>query len=89
MAATARSSSAGCGTGRPTCQTRVSNSSTAFNASQEVYAELSAENAAFKKMYEAMLAYRDDWYLYQQTAEYTFDTFMMIQQRSGGLATEG
>ncbi|OJH45267.1 TRAP transporter substrate-binding protein [Paracoccus sp. SM22M-07] len=61
----------------------------AFNASQEVYAELSAENAAFKKMYEAMLAYRDDWYLYQQTAEYTFDTFMMIQQRNGGLATEG
>ena len=61
----------------------------AFNASQEVYAELSAENPAFKKMYESMLAYRDDWYLYQQTAEYTFDTFMMIQQRNGSLATEG
>ncbi|WP_378948296.1 TRAP transporter substrate-binding protein [Paracoccus sp. R86501] len=61
----------------------------AFNASQEVYAELSAENPAFKKMYESMLAYRDDWYLYQQTAEYTFDTFMMIQQRNGGLANEG
>lgn len=61
----------------------------AYAASQEVYAELSEENAAFKKMYEAMQAYRDDWYLYQQTAEYTFDTFMMIKQRNGDLAPQG
>jgi TRAP-type mannitol/chloroaromatic compound transport system substrate-binding protein len=57
----------------------------AFNAAQEVYAELSTENEDFKTQYEAMLAFRDDWFLYQQTAEYTFDTFMMIQQRNGGL----
>lgn len=57
----------------------------AFEASNEVYAELSAENADFKKMYEAMLTYRNDWFLYAQTAEYTFDTFMMIQQRAGAL----
>lgn len=57
----------------------------AFAAANEVYAELSAENPAFKKMYEAQLQYRNDWYLYAQTAEYTFDTFMMIQQRNGGL----
>ena len=36
-----------------------------------------------------MLQFRDDWYLYQQTAEYTFDTFMMIQQRNGTLAVGG
>lgn len=61
----------------------------AYQASNEVYAELSAQNESFKTQYEAMLAFRDDWYLYQQTAEYTFDTFMMIQQRNGALAQEG
>ncbi len=61
----------------------------AFNAAQEVYAEISAENESFKTQYEAMLGYRDEWYLYQQTTEYTFDTFMMIQQRNGALASEG
>ena len=60
-----------------------------FAAANEVYAEVSAENEAFKTQYEAMLQFRDDWYLYQQTAEYTFDTFMMIQQRNGTLAVGG
>lgn len=58
----------------------------AFEAANEVYAELSAENEWFKTQYEAMLQFRDDWYLYAQTSEYTFDTFMMIQQRNGKLA---
>ncbi len=61
----------------------------AFAASNEVYAELSSENASFKKQYDAMQQFRDDWYLYAQTAEYTFDTFMMIQQRNGKLAPGG
>ena len=61
----------------------------AFQAANEVYAEVSAENEDFKTQYEAMLQFRDDWYLYQQTAEYTFDTFMMIQQRNGKLAVGG
>jgi TRAP-type mannitol/chloroaromatic compound transport system substrate-binding protein len=61
----------------------------AFAAANEVYAEISAENESFKKQYEAMLQYRDDWYLYAQTAEYTYDTFMMIQQRNGKLAVAG
>jgi hypothetical protein len=30
-----------------------------------------------------MMAYRKDAYLYWQVPEYTFDTFMMIQQRAG------
>lgn len=59
-----------------------------FAAANEVYDEISAENEAFKTQYEAMLQFRDDWYLYQQTAEYTFDTFMMIQQRNGALASK-
>ena len=57
----------------------------AFAAANEVYAELSAENEHFKRQYEAQLQFRDDWYLYSQTADYTYDTFMMIQQRNGKL----
>ena len=33
-----------------------------------------------------MQAFRNDWYLYMQTAEYQFDTFMMIMQKNGKLA---
>lgn len=61
----------------------------AFDAAHEVYAELSTQNESFKKQYEAQLQFRDDWYLYAQTAEYTFDTFMMIQQRNGKLTPGG
>ena len=61
----------------------------AFDASNEVYSELSAENEWFKKQYEAMLPFRDEWYLYAQTAEYNFDTFMMVQQRQGKLKPGG
>ncbi|MCV2878248.1 TRAP transporter substrate-binding protein [Sedimentimonas flavescens] len=56
-----------------------------YNASQEVYAEITASNAAFKKIYESQLAYKRDAYVWAQLSEYNFDTFMMIQQRSGTL----
>ena len=56
-----------------------------FEASREVYDELSAENAEFKRMWEAQKPFLADWFLYSQTAEYTFDTMMMIQQRNGKL----
>jgi TRAP-type mannitol/chloroaromatic compound transport system substrate-binding protein len=52
-----------------------------FNAAKETYAEISAKNANFKKLYEAMAAQRNDAYLWQQVSENTFDTFMMNQQR--------
>ena len=54
-----------------------------FKASNEVFAELCANNADFKKAYEAMLAVRGEDYLWFQLAEHTYDTFMMIQQRKG------
>ncbi len=56
-----------------------------FKASNEVYDEISAKNADFKKVYEAMKAQRGDNYLWFQLAEYTSDTFMMIQQRKNAL----
>lgn len=52
-----------------------------FKAANEVYTEISEKNPAFKKVYEAMKGVRSDNYLWFQLAEYTFDTFMMIQQR--------
>jgi TRAP-type mannitol/chloroaromatic compound transport system substrate-binding protein len=53
----------------------------AFNAAKEVYAETSAANPAFKKVLDAMLAFRADQYLWFQVSEHTYDTFMMGQQR--------
>jgi TRAP-type mannitol/chloroaromatic compound transport system substrate-binding protein len=54
-----------------------------FNASNEVFAEIAAKNADFKKVYEAMKAVRGPDYLWFQLAEATYDTYMMIQQRKG------
>ena len=57
----------------------------AYNAAQNVYAEISASNPVFKKIYDDQVAFKREGYLWMQLAEYTFDTFMMIQQRSGKL----
>jgi TRAP-type mannitol/chloroaromatic compound transport system substrate-binding protein len=56
-----------------------------FNAAKTTYAQLSAENAAFKKLHDAMMAFRADEYLWFQVSEYTFDTFMMSLQRKKAL----
>ncbi|MBN8979098.1 MAG: ABC transporter substrate-binding protein, partial [Rhizobiales bacterium] len=40
---------------------------------------------AFKKIYDSQTAFKKDAYLWAQVAEYTYDTFMMIQQRAGKL----
>jgi TRAP-type mannitol/chloroaromatic compound transport system substrate-binding protein len=53
----------------------------AFNAAKNTYAEISASNAAFKKVYDSVAAYRADAFLWQQVSEATFDIFMMGQQR--------
>ena len=57
----------------------------AYKASLAVYSEISATNPFFKKIYEDQLAFKREGYLWMQLSEYTFDTFMMIQQRSGKL----
>jgi TRAP-type mannitol/chloroaromatic compound transport system substrate-binding protein len=59
--------------------------SACFDASNATYADISATNAAFKKVFDSQTAFRKDAYLWAQISEYTFDTFMMIQQRSGKL----
>ena len=48
-----------------------------FKAANELYAEISASNADFKKVYDSVVAFRNDAYLWWQVAEYGFDNFMI------------
>ena len=59
--------------------------SACYDAANEVYAEMEASNPMFKKIWDSIKAFRNDHYLWAQVAEYNYDTFMMIQQRSGKL----
>ena len=56
-----------------------------FKASNEIYTELTASNAAFKKIWDSIVEFRGQFYLNAQIAEYNYDTFMMIQQRAGNI----
>ncbi|MEO9336832.1 TRAP transporter substrate-binding protein [Mesorhizobium sp. SB112] len=56
-----------------------------YEAANEVYAELDKTNPAFKKIWDSIVAFRKEHYLWAQIAEYNYDTFMMIQQRNGKL----
>jgi TRAP-type mannitol/chloroaromatic compound transport system substrate-binding protein len=56
-----------------------------FAAANDTYTDITASNAGFKKIYDSQMAFRKDAYLWAQVSEYTFDTFMMIQQRNGKL----
>src|SRR6266568_1656146 len=48
-----------------------------LKASLELYNEVSATNADFKKVWESTLAFRNDQYLWWQVAEYTYDTYLI------------
>ncbi|WP_426228005.1 TRAP transporter substrate-binding protein [Pararhizobium sp. DWP3-4] len=56
-----------------------------FDKANEVYAEMEATNPTFKKIWDSIKAFRGEYYLNAQIAEYNYDTFMMIQQRGGKL----
>ena len=48
-----------------------------YKGSLEVYKETSEKNADFKKVYDSMVAFRGDQYLWWQVAEYSFDTYQI------------
>jgi TRAP-type mannitol/chloroaromatic compound transport system substrate-binding protein len=48
-----------------------------LKAANEVYAETTKENADFKKVYDHMVAFRGDQYLWWQVAEGTYDNYMI------------
>lgn len=54
-----------------------------LKATNELWAEISAKNADFKKTIEAMQAYRNDQYLWWQVAEYSNDSFMIRSRPRG------
>jgi TRAP-type mannitol/chloroaromatic compound transport system substrate-binding protein len=55
-----------------------------LKASNEVNAETSATNADYKKVWDSIVAFRNDEYVWWQVAEYTYDSFM-IRSRTHGL----
>jgi TRAP-type mannitol/chloroaromatic compound transport system substrate-binding protein len=48
-----------------------------YKAATDTYNEVSAKNAAFKKVYDSMVAFRGNEYLWWQVAELGFDAFMV------------
>jgi len=59
--------------------------SACFDAANATFAEISAANPTFKEIYDDQIAFRREAYLWAQIAEYSFDTFMMLQQRASKL----
>ncbi|HSI42038.1 MAG TPA: TRAP transporter substrate-binding protein [Xanthobacteraceae bacterium] len=55
----------------------------AYTATTELYAEISAGNAGFKKVIDALIAFRNDEYLWWQVGEYPYDGYM-IRARTRG-----
>jgi TRAP-type mannitol/chloroaromatic compound transport system substrate-binding protein len=48
-----------------------------YTAANELYAETSAANPNFKKVYDSLLPFRNDQYLWWQVAEFGYDGFMI------------
>ena len=48
-----------------------------LKSANELYAETSAANADFKKIFDNILPFRNDQYLWWQVAEYTYDTYLI------------
>jgi TRAP-type mannitol/chloroaromatic compound transport system substrate-binding protein len=55
----------------------------AYQASNEVYAEISATNPTFKEIWESQKAFRSEGYLWLQVAEYSYDTFQIRNRTKG------
>jgi TRAP-type mannitol/chloroaromatic compound transport system substrate-binding protein len=49
----------------------------ALKASNEINAEVAANNPDFKKIYESLIAFRNEEYLWWRVAEYNYDNFMI------------
>jgi TRAP-type mannitol/chloroaromatic compound transport system substrate-binding protein len=56
-----------------------------FEASSQVYAETSAKNAEFKKVYDSMVAFRKEEVLWFRVVENTFDNYMARQSAANKL----
>jgi TRAP-type mannitol/chloroaromatic compound transport system substrate-binding protein len=48
-----------------------------LKAALEVYGEVSARNSDFKKIWDHLLAFRNDAYLWWRVAEYSYDDYLI------------
>jgi TRAP-type mannitol/chloroaromatic compound transport system substrate-binding protein len=48
-----------------------------LSAAIDVYRDVATANSDFKKVWDSVLAFRNDQYLWLQVAEYTYDTFLI------------
>ena len=55
----------------------------AYDAANQIYDEISAENADFKTIIDSVKAFRGEGYLWWQVAEFTYDSYM-IRNRTRG-----
>jgi TRAP-type mannitol/chloroaromatic compound transport system substrate-binding protein len=61
-----------------------------WDAAQKIYAEESAKNATFKKIYDAWRPFREDQVLWARVAEQNFDRYVAgAQARAGGAGVSG
>lgn len=58
---------------------------TCFEAANEVYADIEANNAEFARIWGSIKKYRKQWFTWEQVAEYNYDTFMMRENIAGNL----
>ena len=56
-----------------------------FEAAQATYAESERQQCRIQEDLRRQMAYRKDAFLWEQIADFTYDTFMMAQQRNGKL----
>ena len=54
-----------------------------FTSAMELYAEISATNPNFKKVYASLTDFANDGYQWWQVAELGFDAFMVRNRLSG------
>jgi TRAP-type mannitol/chloroaromatic compound transport system substrate-binding protein len=54
-----------------------------FAAATKLYEEISATNADFKAIYDSQVAFRNEANLWNQVAEFTFDSFMIRNRPKG------
>ena len=48
-----------------------------YKVANEIYSDLSRTNPMFKKLYDSLVPFRNDSYLWTQVAEGAFDNFMI------------
>ncbi len=53
-----------------------------YKATTELFAEVSAKNEKFKKLYDSMIAFRNEQYQWDQVCEATYDNYMIRRLRS-------